>query len=290
MGINKLFKFNLLFLSVGCFFLVTFAQNAQADTAAGILEKGKKCKSWETTGELSLRDSRRCLINCFRYGMSLQSHPEMLNELGIKSCNEAYSDAQSKTANAKPKTIETPPKPPRTLKDVATDLSAATGYWKNIMANKAIKATNENQPEQCYNTCESGLNAIKTKANIGMKYAHRYWRNCTSCKAQDAQGNELAPVFTKKAEAKPHAMPDIEGMYLQTTRSGFRVRAEGREKWKTYCNEAARIENGGDEFSRTVKPYDQVRISGITYDPNKANKPVSRCMAKSITILGSKKK
>ncbi|MGH1456972.1 MAG: hypothetical protein ACRBDI_09345 [Alphaproteobacteria bacterium] len=269
---------------------VSFVQNAQANTAAEILEKGKQCKSWEATGELSLRDSKGCIINCFRYGMSLQSHPEILSELGIKRCNDAYASVKSQTANTTSQKIETMPKPPSTLKDIVADLNAATGYWGDIMANKNINAINKNQSEQCYNTCDQGVNAIKTKANIGMKYARRYWMNCTSCKAKDVEGNELAPVFKKKAEDKSYTMPDIEGMYLQTTRSGFRVRVEGREEWKTYCNEAARVENGGDEFSRTVKPYDRIRISGITYDPNKANKPVSRCMAKSITILGSKLK
>ena len=86
------------------------------------------------------------------------------------------------------------------------------------------------------------------------------------------------------------SMPDIEGVYLQTTKSGFRVRAEGREDWKTYCNEAARIKNGKDHLSHNIKPKDRVRITGITYDPNKANKVVSRCTAKSILIIGSSNK
>ena len=85
-------------------------------------------------------------------------------------------------------------------------------------------------------------------------------------------------------ETKP--MADIEGIYLQGRRSGYRVRAEGRDDWLKYCNEAARLETGSDEFSRAVKPYDRVRFVGITYDPALAGKPSTRCMAKRAIILG----
>ena len=84
-------------------------------------------------------------------------------------------------------------------------------------------------------------------------------------------------------------MPDIEGVFLQATRSGFRVRIEGREDWKIYCNEAARIKNGQDELSRKIKPYDRIRLVGISYNASKANKPISHCLAESAVILGSSK-
>jgi hypothetical protein len=118
---------------------------------------------------------------------------------------------------------------------------------------------------------------------------------CQSAHAEVSQGNTASspvPVRTRSpapatvAQAQVGEMGDMEGVYLQTTRSGFRVRIEGDKAWQTYCNEAARLETGSDEFSRTVKAYDRVRLIGITYDPTRAKDPVTRCMAKSAVILG----
>lgn len=114
----------------------------------------------------------------------------------------------------------------------------------------------------------------------------------TFCFANLAIAESEKPNQSPKKNMKPavdnHAsMSDIEGVYVDANRSGFVVRAEGREDWKIYCNEAARIKKGHDEFARTVKNQDRVRFVGIRYDSNKAKMQVTHCVANSATILGS---
>lgn len=92
---------------------------------------------------------------------------------------------------------------------------------------------------------------------------------------------------TPAATPEVKVMADIEGTFLQSNRSGYRVRVEGREDWQTYCNEAARLETGDDEFARTVKAYDRVRFTAISYDPTRVNTAITRCIAKSAVILGA---
>lgn len=100
---------------------------------------------------------------------------------------------------------------------------------------------------------------------------------------QQPRGRSTSPAATPEVKV----MADIEGIFLQANRSGYRVRVEGRKDWQTYCNEAARLETGSEEFARTVKARDRVRFTGISYDPDRASTPTTRCMAKSAVILGA---
>ena len=105
--------------------------------------------------------------------------------------------------------------------------------------------------------------------------------------AESGQSNQSPKKNVNPAVDNHDTMSDIEGVYLDANRSGFVVRAEGREDWKIYCNEVARLKKGHDEFARTVKNKDRVRFVGIRYNSNKAKMRVTHCVADSATILGS---
>ena len=143
-------------------------------------------------------------------------------------------------------------------------------------------------------SCIIACSAVDTARDSNAKEAA--FKKCKIAHAEVTKGNVVSQSEQHRTRArssepaappKIHEMADIEGVYLQTTRSGFRVRAEGRKDWKTYCNEAARPHNDSKNFARTVKPYDRVRFTGISYQPSRANDPVTRCRAKKAVILGS---
>lgn len=183
---------------------------------------------------------------------------------------------------------------------VANTFISPTAFAEADTANKKMAAECRQLAEPgklpplavrlCISSCDS-VNAIK-KSNTkkaALKqcenaHAKVIKHNITSTPEQ-GQRQDRSPRATKKTPQRSEEMADIEGVYLQTTRSGFRVRAEGRKGWQTYCNEAARLVTQSDEFSRTVKAYDRVRLTGISYNPDRAKAPVTRCMAKSAVIL-----
>lgn len=130
------------------------------------------------------------------------------------------------------------------------------------------------------------LDAASTEAAV---------QQCKNAYADVTQSNitsttEETPTHSRSpgAAATPQVseMADIEGVYLQAGRSGFRVRAEGRKDWLTYCNEAARLIKDDGKFARTVKAYDRVRFTGISYHPGQANDRITHCTANSAVILG----
>ncbi len=124
-----------------------------------------------------------------------------------------------------------------------------------------------------------------------MNRAQVYWASCTRCGDSESLQDEFkhSRVPTKEeTKTTMTLMSDIEGVYLQTTKSGFRVR--GCEDWKTYCNQVTRLKNNKGGFSRKIKSNDHVHLVGITYDASKANKVVSHCIAENAVILDSKNK
>lgn len=142
-------------------------------------------------------------------------------------------------------------------------------------------------------SCIIACNAVDTATDSNT--AEAALKKCKSAHAEVSKGNvasksEQHRTHSRSSEpaapTKIHEMADIEGVYLQATRSGFRVRAEGRKDWKTYCNEAARPLSDSKKFARTVKPYDRVRFTGISYQPSRAKDPVTHCRAKNAVILG----
>ena len=183
---------------------------------------------------------------------------------------------------SKPKIITV--KAPETTNEMVSEM--------NVAIKNSSYAADKRKAQGCFDTCNRGITRIN-RSGIGLNRAKSYWANCKLC-GEDPQSipNELKTsrvLPNEKTNAMIIPMPDIEGVYMQYTRSGFRVRAEGREDWKTYCNEAARIKTDKDEFSRKIKPYDRVLLVGVTYDPSKANKVISHCIAERAIIIGSSK-
>ncbi len=242
-------------------------------------KKGQQCAAWVDAGKLRSDRAHMCIAACWRYAETVTKHPELLTDRSIQSCEENYANTKNQLPGMKKPAIAVT-KAPETIDDMVNDMNKATQEWKVKLEN-ASDSTSKRQAQECHDACSRGATRI-SRAGYRIDRAQKYWANCTWC--GDSESRVLA---NEKTKTKFSSMPNIEGEYLQYIRSGFRVRVEGREDWKIYCNEAARIKDGQDEFARKIKPKDRVRFVGITYDAKNANQVKSHCVAESAIILES---
>lgn len=282
-----------LFHIFGLFLI--FASPVYAGTVEELVQKGEDCLKWADSGQLQHHDVLRCAAACKRYGLALKDNPSMLNDLSVQRCNDNYARVKAKLTNTNAKTSPSAAslKRPASVASALSEMETAKQYWQSHMDDNAAASDSSRSIKKCHQLCDQGINTIKTKANIGMKYVGRYWQACFSCIAKDTNGNELKPASPDRKGAnaviQKGKIPDVTGVYLKRTRSGFHVVAEGREDWKSQCNETINLAKGQAEFLRTVKPNDRVQFSGITYGSRKtlSNTKAMRCWAQGYTILGS---
>ena len=275
------------------FLYLSLAQEVQADTGAELRNRGQQCRGWVEAGDLRRDQASNCLAACERYGNSVEKHPEILSDEGVRSCNEAYSWTKRKVAGMqKPK--EPTAQAPDNFEEMTEEANKAIKEWKLIVDN-ATASELKRQAEVCHGACERSVTFIsREKHRNNIKRAQTYWRSCTECKAYDAHANIVSVSKTisqvepspDKAKTTMSSMPDVEGVYLQAMQGRLRVRAESRDDWNTICVGFARIKDRNDDYARKLKGHDRVRLIGITYNPDEASGPRGKCSAERIVILG----
>lgn len=258
---------------------VFFIEVIRAETVVDDMRaKGQECAAWVDAGEIRSDRAHICIARCGRYAESVTRNPELFTDDSVRRCDEAYANTKNRLAGVD-KATKPVAKAPGTIDEMVKDMNRTKQEWKAKIDN-APGSTENKQAQYCHEACGRGITWISRKGTR-INRAQRYWAACKGCGASEFKYTGAS----KQSKAVKLSMPDIEGTYLQYTRSGIRVRVTGREDWKTYCNEAARIEHDREGFARKVKAGVRVRLTGITYDARYANKAITRCVAEGAIIL-----